>query len=379
MKAFDAIVIGVGGMGSAATGSLASRGLNVLGIEQFGIGHSSGSSHGQTRIIRQAYFEHPNYVPLLQRAYQLWEELEHRTGQTLFIRSGLVQIGRPDGNVIGGVDASASQHGLPVTRLSRQECLSQFPQFFLAEDHVAILEKNAGYLLVEDCVRALAETARSGGVTILENSPVLKIEPAARECIVRTATESFVAPHLVVTAGAWCRDLLPMPVRLRVLRKHLDWFESADPRMASANGCPAFLYELSDGCFYGFPAIDERGVKVAEHSGGEPIDDPSRLDDSVDPQIRNRIETFVRQHLPGVTLRHRHHQVCMYTMSPDEHFIVDRHPFYRNVVVVGGLSGHGFKFATVLGEVASQLIVDERPALPIEFLGFQRFAGQSVA
>ncbi len=373
MSTYDVIVLGTGGVGSAAAFHLARRGAKVLGLDRFPGGHDKGSSHGETRIIRKAYFEHTDYVPLLNRAYDLWAELEQRSSEQLYHEVGLLEIGPPDGVVVPGVLASARQHQLTVDELTEREVAERFPAFVVPDGSVAVFEQHAGYLLVERCVLAHLAEATKCGAELRTGETILDWTANERGVTVRTDQNTYSAQKLVVTAGAWAKDLLAdLGIKLRVLRKHLHWYACDDARYRADHGCPAFFYETPAGYLYGFPQIDELGVKVADHSGGTEISDPLTDDKSTEPRDVQRVEQFMRMCLPGVSTKPQRHAVCYYTMSPDEHFIVDRHPDHDNVGFAAGLSGHGFKFTTVLGEVLTDLTLDGQTALPIEFLRLAR-------
>jgi monomeric sarcosine oxidase len=374
VAAYDVIVVGTGGVGSAALMHLAERGARVLGLDRFEGGHDRGSSHGQTRIIRQAYFEHPDYVPLLRRAYELWAKLEHEQEEQLFHQAGLLQVGPSDGTVIPGVLESARRHGIAVERFTACEAAKRFPGFHVPDRYEAVFEPTAGYLLVEQCVLAHLSQARRWGAEIRSDVTVHSLATSSDEVAVLTDGGTLVAPRVVVTAGAWSHELLgKMPIRLRVLRKHLHWLANDDARYRRDGGCPTFLYELPEGTFYGFPQFDEWGVKAAMHSGGEEVDDPLTVDRGVDAAEFEQVRSFVAAHLPGVSNRATHHATCLYTMSPDENFLVDKHPQNSHVVLAAGLSGHGFKFTSVLGEALADMALEGRTDLPIGFLGLNRF------
>ena len=372
---FDVIVLGSGGVGSAALAHLARRGVNVLGLDQFPGAHDRGSSHGETRMIRQAYLEHPDYVPLLRRAYALWDELEELTGKRLFERVGLLEVGPADGFVVPGVIASAQQHKLVVDELSHDDVRKRFPGFKLDETMAAVFESDAGYLLVEECVRAHLEVASRYGATLQTGETVEDWSAGDDGVTVKTNRQTYYADRLVVTAGAWAsRFLGSIGCSLRVVRKHLHWFDCQDPIYRRDRGCPAFLFEVDRTVYYGFPQIDELGVKIAEHSEqGDPVEDPLDLDRSLDKAEHLRVAAQLKRYLPGVSLAPTRHVVCMYTMSADHHFIVDRHPQFPAVVFAAGLSGHGFKFASTLGEALAEMALGEQASQPVEFLGLKRF------
>lgn len=375
MKPYDAIVLGVGGVGSAALFQLARRGAKVLGIDRFHPPHDRGSTHGHTRVIRQAYFEHSDYVPLLVESYRLWHELEQLVGRQLFCKIGLIQIGPADGQVVPGVLRAASEHGLAVEQLTAAAVQRRWPGLRVPPDLAGVFEAAAGYLLVEECVQAHLDAARHAGAELLLDTEVQNWRADAGGIHVQTAHGEIVADRLVVAAGSWAAvSLADLNLRLEVRRKSLFWFHTKDTAYAAITGFPVFLFELPGGVFYGFPQLDQRGLKVAEHSGGRVVDDPLTVDRGVDAQESSRVLDFMSAHLPGVTSNMADHAVCLYTMSPDEHFIVDRHPRHANVVFAAGLSGHGFKFVPVLGRALAELALDGGTELPIGFLSRERFA-----
>jgi sarcosine oxidase len=373
VKHFDRIVIGLGGVGSATLCALARRGVRALGLEQFSIAHDRGSSHGQTRIIRQAYFEHPAYVPLLRRADQLWCELEQQSGQRLFDRVGLIEIGPPDGVVLPGVARSVAEHGLSVESLTATELSERFPGFRVPEGMQAVFEPTAGLLYVERCVAAHVQAAQSAGAVVVTDETVQRIDARPQRLTVHTNKNTYTAGGVAFCAGAWSPALLHAELPLRVVRKHLHWFATSDPRMHVDQGCPVFFYEMPDGYFYGFPAVDALGVKLAEHTGGQPVTDPGDVDRQPEARDDTRIGEFLRRHLPSVGPTRLQHAVCMYTLTPDEHFVVDRHPHWDHVVLAAGLSGHGFKFTPVLGEILADLSLDQKTRWDIAFLRHDRF------
>ncbi|MCE9608192.1 MAG: N-methyl-L-tryptophan oxidase [Planctomycetia bacterium] len=383
----EVLVLGCGGVGSAALMHLARRGLRVLGFDRFPPAHARGSSHGRTRMIRQAYFEHPDYVPLVLRAYALWAELEAATGRKLYEETGLLEIGpsaAQGGVVVPGVLASARLHSLAVDELSREECLRRFPGFRVPESMVGVFERRAGFLRVEGCVQAhLDEAVRHGAELRCEETVRgWHVEPAsaggASHVVVETERGRYEAARLIITAGAWAGELLAgLGVPLVVRRKPQYWFAPrADDPLADDyrldRGAPAFLYETPAGVFYGFPVVGPEGLKCAEHSGGRELTNPLENPQAIDPDDLARVAGFLQAHLPGISNVLNDHAPCMYTMSPDENFLVDRHPQHPEVVFAAGLSGHGFKFTSVLGEALADLATTGRSALPIEFLKLNR-------
>jgi monomeric sarcosine oxidase len=371
---YDAIVIGAGGVGSAALFHLARRGLRVIGLDRFPPGHDRGSSHGQTRIIRQAYYEHPNYVPLLFRAYELWHELEVISNEKLFHQVGLMSGGPPAGEIIAGVELAADTHNLPIERLTAREAAERWPGFRVPESFGIVFESRAGYLMVEDCVRAHIAAAKQAGAQLRHGLTVLGWKPNGRGITVDTDEGALTADRLVITAGAWASDLLAsLNVPFQVLRKPLFWYKTSDSGYNVDAGCPCFFFDTLNGQFYGFPQSGSSGVKIAEHTGGDPVADPLNVDRTLHTEDRKRVEACITEHLPGVSHECMADAVCMYTMSPDQHFVVGRHADHPQVVFTAGLSGHGFKFTSVLGEIMAELATQEKSRLPIEFLSPVRF------
>lgn len=380
MQRYEVVVVGLGAVGSAALEQLARRGCRVLGLDRFRPAHERGSSHGRTRIIRQAYFEHPAYVPLVLRAYELWQDLERHSGRSLLVRTGLLQVGPRDGAVIDGVLASARAHDLPVETLSAAEVAQRWPGFRLPVDSVGVYEAAAGILRVEDCVQAQLDQAVALGAEILCGAAVTSWEVRGGQVEVACDGERFLATRLVLAGGAWAAELLgSLRLPLVVLRKPQFWFRAEAEEYRADRGCPAYLFELPAGVFYGFPTLGggglEEGVlKVAEHSGGEPVADPLAVDRNQREADRERVANFLREHLPRVSAHVVDHRVCLYTMTPDRHFVLDQMPGLPQVVYAAGLSGHGFKFAPVLGAALADLALTGESPLPIEFLRAERLA-----
>jgi sarcosine oxidase len=379
MQGSDAIVVGTGGIGAAAAFHLAARGVRVIGIDRFPPVHDRGSSHGHTRLIRRAYFEHPDYVPLLIRAYELWRELEQAAGHPLLVESGLLMGGPPDGDVVQGVLRSAGIHRLPIERMTPDEVAARWPAIRLPADWTAVYEADAGYLFVEECVRAHLEAARRAGARFEHGVVVRSWRAGAGGGVtVETDRGTFAADRLVLTPGPWATGLLRLPwLPLKVLRKSLFWY-SPGPSVAN-HPLPCFAFDTPTGFFYGFPPLDDRGLKIAEHTGGRPVADPLDVDPAIDPAEQARIEAALADHLPDVGRRCVAHKTCLYTMSPDGHFAVGTHPDEPRVAIAAGFSGHGFKFASVMGEILADIVLGDpggrRDPHPIGFLSPARFAG----
>ncbi len=373
----DAIVLGLGGMGSAAASALARRGAKVLGFEQFPLVHHRGSSHGHTRIIRTAYYEHPAYVPLVRRAFTLWHELEQRTGRHLLTACPCLNVGAADSEVVTGVRAAAAEHNLAVETLSAPEMERRFPEFRLPADAIGVLESAAGFLYVEDCVRAHLDDAVAHGAELYAETPVISWKSIGNSVEVTTASGTHTAAKLVVAAGGWATRLLAdIGVPLTVTRQVLQWFDPgpALPDFAR-DRFPIFLLDTPGGAFYGLPAIDRRGVKVARHYGAPELASPDTISWDVTPADIAPVAEFVAAHLPTAG-RPAAAEVCLYTLTPDRHFVIDRHPAHPNVAVACGFSGHGFKFAPTVGEVLADLTMEGKTEHPIGLFQANGHRGQ---
>ena len=373
-KIYDVIVVGLGGVGSAAAFALAERGHRVLGLDQFSPPHSRGSSHGETRIIRKSYFEHPDYVPLLCRAYDLWRELESRSEKRLYHPTGLLEIGPHDGIVIPGVLKSAAQFDLPIERLTMREAKKHYPGLHGDDSWSVVLEKDAGYLNVEACVQAHLDSAAKFGATLAVNQKVIGWQPNGVGVRVQTQEDEFFADKLILAAGPWASELLSqLKIPLQVLHKHLYWFEVENNSYRETDGFPCFFYETPTGFFYGFPQRDALGLKIARHSSGKPAKSAIDGNHERNTEDETAVGSFLAKNLPDVSHRMTRWSGCYYTMTPDEHFIVDTLPNHPQVTIVAGLSGHGFKFTSVLGELAAELSTERPISVDLAFLRLSRF------
>jgi sarcosine oxidase len=380
----DVIVIGLGGMGSATAYQLARRGKRVIGLEQFGAAHERGSSHGKSRIIRQAYFEHPDYVPLLLRAYELWHELQAGSTDPLLTITGGLMIGTSDSEVVQGAALSARSYGLAHELLDAPDLRRRFPQFAVRDDEVALYETQAGVLHPELTVLAHLAGAARHGADLHFNEPVTGWQATAGGGVrVITAQGEYEAGHLVVAAGAWAARLLPeLALPLQVDRQVLYWFAPTRPLSDFAVGrLPIYIWEQRDGsAFYGFPAQDgpPGGVKVAFHTGGTPSDaDTIRRVVSADEVAAMRAALDGR--IPGLAGELLATATCMYTMTPDQHFIIAPHAQLPQVTVASPCSGHGYKFCAVVGEILADLATDGTTRHPIDLFRLGRFAGSGNA
>jgi sarcosine oxidase len=363
-RAYDAIVVGLGAMGSAALRALSRRGWRALGLDRFAPPHDRGSSHGQSRIIREAYFEDPSYVPLVQRACLLWEELERESGKKLLLPTGGLMIGPPDGVLVAGALRSAREHRLAHECLDASALRKRFPIFHAGEGVAAVWEPRAGVLAPEASIEAFLATARRHGAQVRTNEPALSWKACETGVQVTTARGRYTAGHLILSAGAWMPGLLRDPVLpLAVERVFQLWFDPASDAAAFApERCPVWIWEHErDRFLYGFP-ISERGIKLARHHEGESAD-PDHVRREVSDAEVAEVRTLIARCVPAAGGALRAAAVCLYTNTPDSHFIIDQHPLHPAVLIVSACSGHGFKFAPVIGEIVSDWAVD----------GIQRF------
>jgi sarcosine oxidase len=354
---FDAIVAGLGAIGSSTAFHLARRGQRVLGLDRFAPPHTLGSSHGKSRIIREAYFENPLYVPLVRRAFECWAELEALSGDALLTKTGGLMIGPRDGVVVRGALASATTHDLPHEVLSAEALRRRVPAFIVPDGEVGVWEPRAGILAPEAAIDAYLKLARASGAELRFNEPVLAWAATGDGVEVTTQRGMARAKQLIVCAGAWAREVVPdLALPLTVERNAVYWFEPArDAGLFAPERFPIFIHEFAPGrAWYGFPDVGD-GVKVALHHQGETTT-PDAVRRTVGDDEIAMVRSLLAQFLPAANGALRDTTVCLYTNTPDEHFIVDRHPDHRAVIVASPCSGHGFKFSSALGEVIADLV-----------------------
>lgn len=373
MPAYDAIVLGLGGMGSAAAAHLARRGLNTLGIEQYDLGHALGSSHGHTRVIRRAYFEHSDYVLLLHSAYDLWRALEAEANAELMVLNGLMMAGACDSALITGSAKAAKEHDLPLEVLKPDDARARFEGFEFSDDMRVLFDSGGGFIHVERGVRAHLDSARRAGATLMDNTAVREWSSDGASVRVDTDSGVFEAASLVVAAGAWSGGILAeLDLKLAVERAAMAWYKPVESDYQLEAGCPVFAFETPGGFFYGTPQFDERGVKVAEHRGLAPVENPDTFDRTPRVEDVAAVQRFLPLYMPRLIPVPMDQVVCMYTMSPDSHFIVDTHPKFANVHFAAGFSGHGYKFSPVIGKVLADLVEHGRTEERAAFLSVER-------
>ncbi|WP_086819371.1 N-methyl-L-tryptophan oxidase [Allokutzneria sp. NRRL B-24872] len=365
---YDVIVVGLGGMGSAAAHHLADRGARVLGLERFGPAHNKGSSHGGSRIVRQSYFEDPAYVPLLLRAYELWQKLERDTGREILSLTGGVMVGPPTSRTVAGSRLSAEKWDLPHEMLDAMEVRRRFPTLNPLPDEVALFEERAGFVRPEETVTAHLQLA-AAKADIRFEEPMLRFESTSDGVRVITAKGTYEAGELVICPGAWAPELLAdLNVPFAIERQIQYWFEpTGGVERFDLSRHPIYIWEDAAGVqVYGFPAHDgpSGGAKVAFFRKGV-LCTPETIDRNVHQHEIDAMAGQMARCIPELPGRFLRAATCMYTTTPDEHFVIARHPEHERVTVACGFSGHGFKFVPVVGEILADLALTGRTEHPI--------------
>lgn len=359
-------------MGASVSYNLAMKGLRVLNVERFGVNHGHGSSHGKTRIIRLAYYEDPRYVPLLRRAFDSWKEIESKSSKKLLLMTGGLMIGREGGALVEGVLKSAETHGIPHETLSAAEVQGRFGAFSLTGDFRAVYERNAGVLFAEDCVRAFVGLGSEAGCEFRFSEEVKGWKSTAEGLEVETSLGRHLAGKLIFCAGAWNSGLLKGLVPLQAERQVPLWFSSGGQERFSSSKMPVFIMEEDRSTYYyGIPDVGN-GVKVARHHDGE-VGDPDRIRRDVTESDVSGVRSFISRRLNGLDGPPIASTTCLYSNTPDFNFAVGPHPDDGRVFLVSACSGHGFKFASVLGEVIAGMASGERIRYDLSFLGPDRF------
>lgn len=369
-------------MGASACYYLSKGGYKVLGIEQFDITHELGSHTGQSRIIRKAYFERPDYVPLLNKAYQNWKELENETGEQVYYPTGLVYFGDKDNEMIKGVKSSASLFNIPIGTLNAITATKGFPQFSISKDFEVLHEPEAGFLTPEKAVNLFAKQAVKNGARIHTNEKVIGWKKEGGHVTVTTDKNTYQCNKLIICAGAWAGKLIPsFKQTITVTRQFIAWMKVKDENDFVLNKFPCWLLadDKMPGCFYGFPVLPKEkfggphGLKIAYHHPGI-VSDPDKVNRIVTEEDLKPINYAINKYFPGKIESVIASKTCLYSYTPDENFIIDKLPGYEDkVVITCGFSGHGFKFASVMGEILADLATGGKSKLPIDFLTAKRF------
>lgn len=374
MTSYDVAVVGLGTMGSFTCCELAQRGLHVVGLDRFSPPHDRGSHSGGTRVFRIAYAEHPSYVPLARHAGALWDQYAMAAGVPLLHRCGMLSVGEPDSALIAGTRKSSEEHDLSTTTYTSDEIRKLFPAIHPSAEQIGMFEPAAGWIDVNAAIEAAQRLSKLAGATLLDDCPVLNIVRRDGHFEIVTASQTIAAERVVVTAGAWCGQLLSqLGLPLRVVRKVVLWVNPLEPEQFTPQRLPIFAF--AERFFYGFPAVLGPDVKIAVHwEAGQMVADPTLpLDPPTMEEATPALELAAKYlpalagPLPSAFARVTQLKTCLYTMSPDEHFIIDRHPEWQNLVYAAGFSGHGFKFAPAVGEALANMITLGETSLPMDF------------
>ncbi|MBI1210750.1 MAG: N-methyl-L-tryptophan oxidase [Alphaproteobacteria bacterium] len=373
-RTYDVIVVGVGAMGSAACWRLAQRGLRVLGLERFTIPNRMGSSHGVNRIIRLAYFEDPAYVPLLLRAYELWRDTEREAGKQLLHITRALDVGRADGRLVSGALESCRTHNLDHEVLDAAETMRRFPAHNIPSDFVALVEPQGGFVACEAAVTSQAKLARRAGADIHECEAMIEWTATANGVRVRTEHETYEAGNLILSSGAWVGEHVS-ELRGKAVpeRQALGWFETKRPELFTPAAFPVSILETEDGGHpYQFPEWGVPGFKIGlyhhmnEHGAADTL---ARETSAKDEAL---LRGIVERYFPAASGKILDLQTCLFTNTRDEHFVVDVLPATPQVVVASPCSGHGFKFASVMGEVLADLATGKRPRFDLSLFALSR-------
>jgi sarcosine oxidase len=375
---WDVIVVGVGAMGSATLAELAARGARVLGLERAGIPNESGSSHGVHRIIRLAYFEDPRYVPILRRAYERWRALEARAGERLLVVTGGIDAGAPESRTVSGSLASCRAHDLPHEVLESEQLSRRHPGIRLPTGMRAVAQPDAGFVMSERAIAAYAASALADGAELHGHEPALAWEPDGDGVVVRTRLGRYRGRRLVISAGAWAATLVPALRGLAVPeRQVLRWSQPRQPRHYAVGAFPVFNLDAPEGHLYGFPVYGVPGFKHGLYHHRREVVDPDAWDRThVDEADEALLRDATARYFPGAEGPTLSLKTCLFTNTPDEHFVVDRHPGLPQVVVASPCSGHGFKFASAIGEIVADLALDGGSRFDLSMFRIDRFADE---
>jgi sarcosine oxidase len=379
MKTFDVAVIGLGAMGSAALFNLARQGHRVIGIEQFEPGHAKGSSHGESRIIRLSYFEHPSYVPLARRALEKWRDLEALSGETILTVTGVLEAGYPGASIVSGSLEAARQHDLTHDVLCASDITRRFPGFKVPSNWTGLFQPEGGLLRPELAIRTFVQQAEHHGAETRMNTRVLGIEPFGAGIRVRTDAEVIEAGSVIVATGAWIGDFAPeLKPHLKITRQVLGWFSPLEPSLFKPDRCPVFLLESEEDACYGFPDFAGTGVKTASHREGLALPSAEDLVQDGSPADEAQIRRMLELAMPDANGPLRQMRACMYTRTPDDDFVIDLSPVDPRIVLASPCSGHGFKFASVIGEVLADLALGRASANDISRFQVRRFGSRAA-
>jgi sarcosine oxidase len=370
---YDVAVIGLGAMGSAASAFLAARGLKIIGFESVFPAHGGASSHGDSRLIRLGYFEDPSYVPLLHRAYENWRALEVALRTPILTMTGVLQMGTPDSQIVSGALASSRLHNLPHEVLSPDEVARRFPVFSMDRNEIAVLDLKGGYVRPEVAVMCHLKMAAENGATLHIGETITRIEPDGSGVTLHSTHAQYRARKVIVATGSWIADLVPaLADHAMPIRQVVAWYHARDSQLTDPARMPAFIRDQGEsGAYFGFPAIGTDGVKVGRHTHFMERIDPDKPDAHVNDADTDLIDGFMRERMPEAFGKRVNAITCRYTMLPGEDFLIDFLPGEKRVIVASPCSGHGFKFASVIGEILADLAENGSTDLPIDAFSFK--------
>lgn len=373
LERFGVIVVGVGGMGSTITYQLAKRGVDVLGLEQYNVPHQMGSSHGYTRVIRLAYHEDPSYVSLLRRAYELWEEIESAYGRQLLYRTGSVSAGPPTDELVVGAAEACEEHSLEYEKLGGDALSERFGGFDLPSEFEGVYQPDGGFLHSEKAITAHVEQTHANGGEVHAREAVTDWQSTTDGVRVTTDKARYEADRLVIAAGPWTGQVVDsLEPTLTPERQVMGWFQPVQPERYSADSFPVFGVSDGETLHYGTPVFEVPGVKIGRHHHFEEPVDPDDQPHKPTARDETALRDFVETYLPESAGPTMGLQTCIYTNTPDHHFVIDRLPNHSEVVIAGGFSGHGYKFASVVGEIAADLATEGETDHNIDLFSIDR-------
>jgi sarcosine oxidase len=377
MRSFDVVVVGLGAMGAATLFAIAQRGRKVIGIDRFEPTHHLASSYGESRIIRMAYYEDPSYVPLLRLAYEGWRRLEKQTGEQVLTITGILEAGIAGSELVEGSLRSAQQHDIPHEVLLPSEANQRFPAFSIPPGWDCVFQPDAGILQPEKSIDLFIKSARKSGASIASGTKVKRVRPVGDGVEVQLESgERIEAGSAVIAAGPWIQELVPeLGSKMRLTRQPLMWFEPHNKHLVLPEAMPVFFFHAPEDLIYGFPDFRGTGVKAGSHRACGELTSADQVRAEVSKEEELRLERLLGKYIPAAAGRVRQTHVCIYTRSPDEHFVLGLHPSAPQIVLASPCSGHGFKFAGIFGDIIADLATLRATDKPIEFFRPSRFLG----
>ncbi|HJW39853.1 MAG TPA: N-methyl-L-tryptophan oxidase [Rhizomicrobium sp.] len=377
MRNYDVVVVGLGAMGSAALYALAQRGRRVIGIDRFEPGHDLGSSYGESRIIRMAYYEDPVYVPLLRLAYEAWGRLESHTGEQLLTITGILEAGVEGSALVEGSLRSALQHDIPHEMLLPAQVNRRFPAFSIPPDWHCVFQPDAGILQPEKAINMFVKSASQLGASVALGTRVDSVLPVGEHVEVQLESgETIEAGSAVIAVGPWIQDLVPeLGSNMRLTRQPLMWFEPLERQLVLPQCMPVFFFDTPDDLIYGFPDFRGSGVKIGSHLSGGELTSADEIRAEVSDAEKAHLKRMMARYIPAAAGRVQQTHVCIYTRSTDEHFVLGLHPSASQIVLASPCSGHGFKFASIFGEILADLAMSRATDKPIDFFRPNRLIG----